>query len=488
MQQHGALPLQCAQYVHAMSTLVELWIVVSVLVLTGEAYAQPAPIESTTAKPAEPEPWRVGTAIGAPSWLELGIEQQSRFEHLANDYRANADSSADALSLRTLIAAEGMTGSFFGGLELEDSRTYASDATPLNTTHVDTLELLQAYVGVRRAGALTAGDNLEAKAGRITIDLSTRRLVARNKFRNTVNGFTGVDAKWTSPGKHVARAFVAVPVTRLPSEADAVKDNDIDPDEENTDSIVWSAYYGSPALIGKTQLEAYAIGVHERDGEIASRNRQLLTFGVRWFRKPAKGRVDFDLEILPQIGKARESAAMDDVEDLDHRAWSSHAEIGISPALAWKLRLSLQHDYASGDHEPDDGSTERFDPLFGARRFDFGPTGVYGPFARSNIHSPGVRVAVAPNKKLDAFASYRLFWLASSKDAWVTAGVRDTMGMSGTFLGQHVEVQLRWSPLPKNLSVEGGAAYLRRGEFAKTAPDTRTEAATYVYTQVTINL
>jgi len=463
---------------HRLVVLVVVWI-------GGIANAQPA---ADGAANKSDDPWRIGSAIGAPSWLKLSLEEQSRFEHLKHDFRAMADGNANALAMRTLLAAEANGRWLFGGLELEDSRTYASDATPLNTTHVDPVELLQAYVGVRRTDVFTDNDALDVKAGRITIDLSTRRLVARNRFRNTINGFTGVDATWTSPGKHVARAFVAVPVTRLPSDAAGLKDNTIELDEENTDSVLWSAYYGTPKLPGGTQLELYVVGLDEREGGIASRNRRLVTLGARWFKKPATGEPDFDLEVMPQVGTARATTKPEDVTDLDHRAWSSHAEIGISPAIPWKPRLALQHDYASGDKDPADGSDGRFDPLFGARRFDFGPTGIYGPFARSNIQTPGIRVSIAPTSRLKAFASYRLFWLASRTDAWTPAGVRDPMGDSGRFLGEHIEAQLQWKLLPDNLSLEGGAAYLRRGRFANTAPDTRTDDAAYVYTQLTINL
>lgn len=423
-----------------------------------------------------------------PSWLKLGVEQQSRFEHLENDYHAKAEGDATALLFRTLVMAEASADWWFGGLELQDSRVYASDSTPLNTTLVNPLEILQAYIGVRRSGALTAQDSLEVRAGRITVDLGTRRVVARNRFRNTINGFTGVDGRWTSPGKHVARAFVVVPVTRLPSEAEALNDNKIERDEENTDSLLWAGYYGSPKLTFGAQLELYVVGFHERDGEVASRNRQLVTAGVRCSRQPAAGQMDFELELVPQVGTSRATSAMDDTEDLDHRALSTHAEVGVSAAMPWRPRFALQHDYASGDRDPPDGSSERFDPLFGARRFDFGPTGIYGPFARSNIQSPAVRISIAPTSKLDAFATYRLFWLASRTDAWTTAGVRDSTGDSGTFLGEHLEAMVRWSPLPKNLSLEGGAAYLRRGQFAKTAPETRTSNASYVYTQLTLTL
>jgi hypothetical protein len=61
-------------------------------------------------------------------------------------------------------------------------------------------------------------------------------------------------------------------------------------------------------------------------------------------------------------------------------------------------------------------------------------------------------------------------------------------GNSGNFIGEHAEVQLRWSPLAKVLALEGGAAYLRRGQLAKTAPDTRLANPAYVYVQTTLNL
>jgi len=456
-------------------------LVLLALATTRLAAAQPAP-------EVEAKPWRIDRAIDAPTWLRLGLEQQSRFEHLSADFRSKATDDATAFSMRTLASVEASLDSAVAGIELEDSRAYASEATELNTTLVDPLEILQAYVGVRRNNLILDKDAFEARVGRLTIDLSTRRVVARNRFRNTINGFTGVDAKWTSPQQHVARAFVAVPVTRLPADAGGLRDNAIDLDEESTDALLWCGYYGSPKLALGSHAELYVVGLHERDGDVASRNRQLFTIGARWYRKPARGTVDFEVEVLPQLGKSRATTATEDTANLDHRAVTTHVELALSPAMPWQPRLALLHDYASGDRDPADGSTERFDPLFGARRFDFGPTGIYGPFNRSNVQSPGVRASITPSPRFDAFVGYRLFWLAARSDAWVAASVRDAMGDSGSFVGEHLEVQLRWSPLPKNLAIEGGAAYLRRGRFARSAPDTREANPAYVYTQLTVTL
>ena len=78
-----------------------------------------------------------------------------------------------------------------------------------------------------------------------------------------------------------------------------------------------------------------------------------------------------------------------------------------------------------------------------------------------------------------------MYWLASSRDAWTTAGLRNPTGDSGRFIGQQPEFRVRWHILPKNLSLDVGAAYLVRGRFAKSAPDGQDDASTYLYAQIT---
>jgi hypothetical protein len=144
----------------------------------------------------------------------------------------------------------------------------------------------------------------------------------------------------------------------------------------------------------------------------------------------------------------------------------------------------LHYDYASGDRDPNDGSNERFDTLFGARRFEYGPTSLYGAFMRANLNTPALRLELVPAARWDAFVDYRAVWLASDRDEWAGTGVRDPSGDSGSFVGQQVELRVRWRPLPRNLLLEAGYAHLFAGEFIDEAPNSNGGETNYVYSQV----
>jgi hypothetical protein len=452
--------------------------ITTVLLLSLSASAQEGPVG-----------WRAHDALGAPAWLSFGLEHRSRVEYLQGDFRATATGDSAGLLMRTLLSAGLKLDPFVANVELIDARAYTLEGTPLNTTLIDPIDLLQANVGLRFSSLLLPGDAFAVTAGRMTVDVGSRRLVARNDFRNTINNFTGIDVQWTSPQKLVLRAFALLPVVRLPSTPDALGDNAIELDHENLDALLWGTYLATGELAGRVQIESYLLGLDERDGvDTPSANRQLLTPGVRLLRAPKKGDFDFQVEAILQLGSSRLSTADTDENDLVHHAASTHVSAGYRFDVPWTPRIALLHDYASGDADPNDGENGRFDTLFGARRFDFGPTGLYGPVARSNINSPGARVDVNPLDNVDAFIGYRLFWLASARDAWGPAGVRDPLGKSGDFIGQQAELRVRWHVLPKNLSAEFGAAELLPGDFVLKAPNAHPVPSTFLYTQVTAQL
>jgi hypothetical protein len=159
-----------------------------------------------------------------------------------------------------------------------------------------------------------------------------------------------------------------------------------------------------------------------------------------------------------------------DGKNLTHEAWYQHLDIGYTIDMPWKPRFAVEYDYASGDKNPNDNKDQRFDTLYGARRGDYGPTGIYGAFARSNINSPAYRLGFSPLANVQTTLSHRFFWLAQSKDAWTTANLQDKTGNSGDYVGQQLDLSTRWD-VNSSLNLETGWTHLFKGQFAKTAPN-----------------
>jgi hypothetical protein len=275
------------------------------------------------------------------------------------------------------------------------------------------------------------------------------------------------------------RAFYVLPVTRLPSDAASLLDNDVQFDEESFDLQFWGLHAHWPKLLWGATGEVYVFGLHEQDSaDVPSRNRQLCTPGLRLSRRPAKRTWDFDLDSVVQAGTMRNSTAATDTRDLDHLAFFGHAEVGYTFDESWSPRVAVLYDYASGDDGPTDEASNRFDTLFGARRFEHGPTGIYGAFARSNIQAPGLKVSARPAPRFEVMTAYRPYWLASATDAWTTSGLRDPAGQSGSFVGHQLEAALRWVLRPGNARLELGGAYLFAGEFIENAPNSTDQGDT----------
>ncbi|MEY3882373.1 MAG: hypothetical protein RIQ94_3169 [Pseudomonadota bacterium] len=142
--------------------------------------------------------------------------------------------------------------------------------------------------------------------------------------------------------------------------------------------------------------------------------------------------------------------------------------------MQWTPRFAFEYDYASGDKNPNDNQDQRFDSLYGARRFEFGPTGIYGAFSRSNINSPGVSLKAAPRSDVQLSISQRIFWLAQATDCWGGSicnktDLQDKTGRSGNNIGQQLDLSARWD-FNSSLNFESGYTHLFKDSFAKDAP------------------
>ncbi len=434
-------------------------------------------------------PWSLNATLGTPDWLSISGQHRTRYETLDDQFRTGGSGGDQILVFRTNILARVTWHQWEFGFELLDSRqAHADDSTKIASGDVNPLDVLQTYIQWDNVDSTQSDVVNNVRAGRFTMDVGSRRFVARNKFRNAINSFTGVDWSRTHANSEQLRVFYTLPVQRLPREFDRRKRSRTQGDNQDTEVAFWGAYYKLPELILSTwssEVELFYFGLDENDThKRPTRNRDIHTVGGRIYKNKSRSEFDYQIEAVYQFGESRATSSASDRDDLDHRAYFGRAELGYSIAANWSPRLVAQFDYASGDSDPNDGDNNRFDSLYGVRRSDFGPLGIYGPFARANIVSPGLRLQLKPSEKVSMFIAHRGYWLASNKDAWTVAGVCDPQGDSGSYLGQQLEARLRWNIYPKNLQWEIGGAYLFKSGFADDAPNANDEGdSNFLYSQ-----
>jgi hypothetical protein len=177
---------------------------------------------------------------------------------------------------------------------------------------------------------------------------------------------------------------------------------------------------------------------------------------------------DYEIEGIHQSGHISASAAPG-AQRLDVSAWFIHADVGYLLPGRWQPHLSAEFDIASGDKAG--GKFTQFDTVFGMRRADLGPGGLYSVVARTNVLTPGVRIETTPNKRIDLLFSYRLLWLAEATDSFSGTGVRDASGRSGRFAGHQFDARVRAWIVPARLRFEVDGAWLAKGCFFTTAPN-----------------
>ena len=424
--------------------------------------------------------------------VSVRVQQRSRYEALEDQFRQGGGlSSSDvALALQTSVFVDVGRGRVKFSGEIMDARHELNDeGSLLNTTMVNTLEPLQAYASINFPDFLQDGSTSTLRAGRFTMDLGRRRFLSRAGYRNTVNSFAGLDWQWRGRDGRNARAFVVDPMRILPSSRDELFDNEFELDRGNRDTHFAGLFYQFKALPSRDRLELYWYGLDQAD---RSNNdalpRDIDSFGFRLFRPSAKGMWSYEVETLWQTGKSSATAAGVTRRNLDHDAQFYHWEVGYAFDAAWSPVLLLQFDSASGDEDPFDDRNEGFDTLFGERRFDFAPQGIWGAFARGNLHTPGLRLTMSPKPRWQTMLSYRSYELEAARDAWSGVGLRDLTGQAGSSIGRQLEGSFTWSALKDRLSVETGFAHIWAGRFFRETSGTNFRGdPTYFYLTLTTN-
>lgn len=387
-----------------------------------------------------------------------------RAEVIDGQYRAGLPADDAALLFRSNVAATYVSGPIKFGAEILDSRVYFERKhSSINANEVDALEPIQAYV------AADLGSGISVQAGRFTMDLGSRRLIARPINRNDFNSFTGARLDWKSKGGDQLTGFWTMPQTRLPEDVEGVHQNRFKLDQERIERQLFGASGTKAGVMGGT-AELYSYRFVEVDApDFATRNRRLWTTGIRVTRAPKTNRLDYDMEGAWQTGTTRFTLAASDVTDHRVSAWMFHGALGWSFDAPWSPRLSVNADYMTGDKPG--GSFGRFDGLIGDPAYEFTPSGLYSLVIRSNIATASLRLEAKPNARLDMHLNVRPIWLATATDSFGNSGVRDASGAAGHFVGTHLDTRLRYWLVPQRLQLGVGGGVLFKGGFLEHAPN-----------------
>jgi hypothetical protein len=392
-----------------------------------------------------------------------------RVEAIDGQARAGFNEADELVNLRTTVMAQYRNGPLRLVAELWDSRVYGDDrGTPIGTGEVNTAELVQAFAEVKTRGLIGTGSSATVAAGRFVLNLGSRRLIAADDYRNTTNGYTGLRADLAWQGGWNATLIYTLPQQRRPDDLGRLRRNVARFDDEGFDLVLWGGLLSRSRAIGPVTVEGSYFHLGERDTPARpTRDRSLDTASVRLIRDPAAAQVDGEIEAIVQRGHVSTGLAATAAQQ-SVRAWFVHADTGYSVADRWKTRLSVEYDHASGDRPG--GANGRFDTLFGMRRADLAPAGLYNAISRSNVISAGVRVEATPDKRTDLMATLHPMWLAAREDSFASTGVRDLSGRAGRYAGTQFDGRVRHLIMPW-LRLELDGVLLAKGRFLREAPN-----------------
>ncbi len=398
-------------------------------------------------------PRYLSAALNTPDWLDLGMN--NRFRREGYDYAFTADQEGTTWdwAQRTRFRVTTRWKQFRAEFELQGANSGEDSGTDVvGSDTFSAANVQQLFASMTLPNVLNSGLRTDLHFGRINLDIGSRRIVARSRFANTSQAFDGIHWRLANTNQWFLRAFFTQAVF-----------NDDTTDRlalfTNKDNRFWGLSYETRQFHWARGQVYYYGTDSESEGDRDSRRHS--TIGLRAYDPPQVGQYDFDAESIIQFGK---------FDGRDHLAHLHHISFGYTFDYRWAPRLLAMYDYASGTSNPDGNKSRTFDGLFGARNFELTPTGLFGPFFRSNISSPGIRLKLHPLGIIDVDLKYRAWWLAQAKDEWVGSGLQDRTGDSGKFLGQDIQVRVQWRPT-LNTTFEAGYERFFKGSYIKDQTD-----------------
>jgi hypothetical protein len=416
-------------------------------------YASRAPVKG-------PANWQ------GPAWLDLGLDHRIRFEYRHDDIRHPATGTDEPFLHRTRFYAgvHDVLDPFRFALEVADSRRWNSQ-WPDDSRDVNEWEFIRLYAELHDPDLLGHDPKGHARPaflrwGIHNFEFLDRRLVANNQWRNTANTFLGFHSSLGAEINDWQLDLLAVqPIARRMHQ----------PDKPIHRQWLFGAIGHWRRWSDVATLEPFYLAL--RQSATSSAQEHIVhSPGLRAYGIIGNSGFDWDADVVVQTGRTG---------DRSLSAFGTTAELGYRFPLPWQPRLSAFYGYASGDRNPNDSSDQRFERFYGFAR----PWSASEYAAFENISAPKVRLEITPHRKLRIDTGWNWYALASARDRYQPAAVRDPSGRSGRSVGQEFDFRARWQINP-HLETILGYAHFSPGSFVSQT--IRPDAADFIYLEVNV--
>ena len=357
----------------------------------------------------------------------------------------------------------------------------------------DSFDLRQAYL---EFGDLTQFP-LSLTIGRQPLRYGDARLVTDSNWGNFGRTFDGVKLRLQTE-KFWLDAFAVRPVQ--------IRKNEIN-DSDSADNFL--GIYGGTDALGFQTTELYFLWRDKADAQpdLSPTNKtnangtsngpaqRIATLGTRWKSKQgALHGFDYSAEFAYQFGDIWTGAKT--TPRLKQSAFALAITGGYTWVDApWTPRLGLEYDYASGDKNSKDGSSQSFQNLFPSNHSIYG---FMDEFGWRNLHDARVSFSVKPRKNVEVTLDYHAFWLADTYDYWYGSSGNSTLRTTtpgkksrdvrsiraSNFAGHEIDFTTNWK-VNAHLSLLVGFSHFFAGDYLR---DTGAHSdADFGYAQATLS-
>lgn len=372
----------------------------------------------------------------------------------------------------------------------QDSREFESKRPnipgALGAEGDDNFDLRQAYFEIG-----SPDFPLSLRAGRQTLVYGDERLIGSFDWNNFGRTFDAVKLSWKQPNWQLDAFASSVVVIRR----DEFNKSDLFNGNEVGREQVFSGVYFTADKLPFGSLELYALLLSESNGTVSNvqsglptvkptgtgrlaQHSAFGTYGGRVHGDPQKLHgFEFDVEGAYQNGEVRDFAL---------NAFAVHAGLGYNWDAWLQPRLWAEYNFASGDQDATDQSTQTFQNLFPTNHKFYGYMDL---FSWQNLHNTEVSFRVNPMKTVSAELDFHSFWLASTDDYWYRANglttVRPLTQNASNFVGTELDFVLNWN-VNRHLNLQAGYCHFFCGDYVSdTGPS---DGANFGYVMATLNL